>query len=75
MKISLYAFNSDRQIICYPNKRKHTKRHGNCKPNDIIIEEEKIKMDAREVMQFSLFIICPSCVEMKTSICRFVLFV
>ena len=65
---SLYALNSERKVMCYPNQRKDTKKHGHVKnyprclrsnrqslSNEIVIEEEKIKVDAKEVKLLSLF--------------------
>ena len=49
MKGSLYALNSDRTIMCYPNRRNEQSLS-----NEILIEEEKIEMDAREVKLFSI---------------------
>ena len=68
MKRSLYALNSERKVICYPNQRKDMQMHGRVKnylrclksnrqslSNEIVIEEEKIKVDAKEVNLFSFF--------------------
>ena len=57
--------------MCYPNRRKDTNRHGHVMnflrclnsngqslSNELVIEEEKIKMDAKEVKLFSFSSCC-----------------